>query len=214
MTVAPPPDTPADDQAAYDALADAVSDELVAAGLPVLPREYRREGTSASGVSIYVDDGVWVGWHISGALRDASSKAFRTGAWRPDGSEIHPAMRHSSTVQCALNDAMAAILTALGYHVRMDANDMDPGHFLVSQRQPGPTWREPVIPPLAGASGYSPGVRVRLLDGEYAGSVTTVVSSCWDAWPEHGPPVRYHVEHPHGTGELVVPAAAVTLADS
>jgi hypothetical protein len=45
------------------------------------------------------------------------------------------------------------------------------------------------------------------------GCVDASAGACWDTWPSHGPPVRYHVEQPHGTGELVVPAAAVTLAD-
>ena len=143
MTSTPPPS--ADDDALLRALADEVRAELATAGLPVLPHEYCQEDDSASGVSAHVADGVWVDWHIRSPLSEAAQRAFVVGAFLPDGSEIHPAIRHFSVVKDALNDAMAAILRALGYEVRIDASNLAPGTLLVSLREPGPTWRDPAV---------------------------------------------------------------------
>jgi hypothetical protein len=156
-------------------LPDAVREELVAAGLPVVPPE--REDRSVGGASVIDDSdnsGVWVDWIVSGALSEASVRAMAAGAWRRDGSSIHPAIRHSGTVKFTMRDAMAAILTEAGFDVGLDADDLQPATLLVRSRRPGPTWRSPAGP-LAGASGYFPGVRVRLIDGEFAGVVTTVI---------------------------------------
>lgn len=192
---------------------DAVREELVAAGLPVVQPE--REDRSVGGASVIDDSdnsGVWVDWIVSGALSDASVRAMAAGAWQRDGSSMHPAIRHSGTVKFTMRDAMAAILTEAGFDVGLDADDLQPATLLVRSRRPGPTWRSPAGP-LAGASGYFPGVRVRLIDGEFAGVVTTVISAQWDDRWADGPPDRYRVQHPHRTGALEVPAASVTLAE-
>lgn len=68
------------------------------------------------------------------------------------------------------------------------------------------------MPPLAGSAGYSPGVRVRLLAGEFTGCVTTVVSSTYGL-SVPGPLRRYRVKHPNGEGDLDVASEDVTLAD-
>ncbi|GAA1026906.1 hypothetical protein GCM10009557_06250 [Virgisporangium ochraceum] len=193
-------------------LSDDVREELVAAGLPVVPPE--REGRSVGGASVIDasdNAGVWIDWIVSGALSDASVRAMEVGAWQPDGSSMHPAIRQSGTVKFTMRGAMAAILTEAGFDVDLDADDLQPTTLLVRSRRPGPTWRSPAGP-LAGASGYSPGIRVCLIDGEFAGAVTTVVSAHWeDRWPD-GAPDRYRVQHPHGTSSLEVPATSVALA--
>ncbi len=68
-----------------------------------------------------------------------------------------------------------------------------------------------MVAPLASTSGYMPGVRVRLIEGDYAGTITTVITAHWHNWRAVGPPDLYRVEHPHGTGELDVPRTAVML---
>lgn len=196
-----------------NALADAVRDELLAAGLPVLPWEPSEvRGTGVSILADADDPEVWIGWVASETLRNAAVAALRAGAYRPDGSEVHPALRHSSAVSSAMLAAIAEILVAVGFRVETDADDMRPSELLVRGRQAGPSWRDPVVPPLAGSSGYGPGVRVRLIEGDHAGAVTTVTSACWYDWRRVGPPDLYRVVHPRGTGELDVPATAVTLA--
>ncbi|MEU4770491.1 hypothetical protein [Micromonospora sp. NPDC023644] len=201
---------------APDALADAVRGELVAAGLPVLPRE-AHEGVPGGGASVghgpEDDPGVWVGWVVGDVLRDRALRALEVGAYRHDGSEFHPTMRHRWAVGEAMAAAMAEVLRSAGYRVERNADDLRPGALLVRDRLPGPTWREPAAPPLAGSGGYLPGVRVRLVEGDHAGRVTTVVRAGWHALPPGGPPDVYRVGHPDGAGELDVPATAVTLAD-
>jgi hypothetical protein len=54
---------------------------------------------------------------------------------------------------------------------------------------------------------------VRLIDGEFAGVVTTVISAHWDDRSGDGPPDRYRVQHPHRTGSLEGPADSVALAE-
>lgn len=158
------------------------------------------------------DPEVWIGWVESNALRDAAITALQAGAFRHDGSEIHPALKHSATVTSAICTAMAEILASAGFQVVMDADDMRPSEVLVRGRHAGPSWRDPVVSPLAGSAGYGPGVRVRLIEGDHAGAVTTVISAHWHNWRASGPPDLYRVEHPRGTGALDVPASVVTLA--
>lgn len=94
----------------------------------------------------------------------------------------------------------------------MDADEYRPGELLVSAHEPGPHWRDPAVPPLAGSAGYFPGVRVWLLSGEFAGSVTTVVTGTYRL-SVPGPPLRYCAKHPNGEGELDVAPEDVTLAE-
>ena len=87
-----------------------------------------------------------------------------------------------------MSDAIQTILESAGFEVDKDVDDMQPGVLLVRARRPGPTWHDPVAPPLTGAGGYLSGVRVRLIDGEYAGCITTIISGLWPRWPDKGPP--------------------------
>ncbi|MEV4628248.1 hypothetical protein AB0J90_18435 [Micromonospora sp. NPDC049523] len=191
--------------------------ELAATGLPVLPDNYDVLAEEASGVSIELDEGgVWVSWQINSPLSEASARAFKVGAWRPDspdGFDGHPAMHHCAVVRDAMQEALKTILRSLGYGVQVDADEYRPGELLVSARAPGPHWRDPAMPPLAGSAGYSPGVRVRLLSGDFAGSVTTVVSGTYRLSASSGPPLRYAVKHPQGEGELNVAPEDLTLAE-
>lgn len=147
-------------------LADEIRAELAVAGLPILPPDHALQTEQVSGVSVEVDEeSVWVSWENS-PLNDASQCTFRVGAWRPggrDGSDAHPAMRHYWVVRNALTESLAVILRSLGYGIQVDANEYRPGELLVSARVPGPHWRDPAVPPLAGSAGYFPGMRVRLL---------------------------------------------------
>ena len=83
----------------------------------------------------------------------------------------------------------AAVLRSLGYPIQEDADEYHPGELLVSARAPGPHWRDPAVPPLAGSAGYFPGARERLLTGEFAGCVTTVVSGTYRS-SAPGPPLH------------------------
>lgn len=191
-------------------LVEEIRAELAAVGLPIHSPELRQ----VSGVSVEAaEDSVWVSWAIRGPLSEASQRAFMVGAYRPDsadGFDGHPAIAHWAAVRNALTQALAAILRSLGYGVKTDADEYRTGELLVSARAPGPHWRDPAVPPLAGSAGYSPGVRVRLLAGEFAGSVTTIVTATYQSEP--GPPTLYSVKHPDGEGELDVAPEHVTLA--
>jgi hypothetical protein len=55
-------------------------------------------------------------------------------------------------------------------------------------------------------------VRVRLLAGEFAGCLTTVVS-CTYGLSVPGPLRPYRVKHPNGEGDLDVAPEDVTLAE-
>jgi hypothetical protein len=207
---------PSRDDCEPEGLASEIRGELSAAGLPVLPPGYELQLQRASGVSVEVDeDSVWVSWEISSPLSEASQRAFVVGAYRrdnPDVLDAHPAMLHWLAVRRALTEALTAILRSLGYGVAADADVYRPGQLLVSARAPGPHWRDPAVPPLAGSAGYSPGVRVRLLTGQFAGSVTTIITGTYRL-SKPGPPLRYSVEHPDGEGKLDVAPEDVTLAE-
>jgi len=199
-----------------EGLANEIRGELAVAGLPVLPPDHDVRPQQASGVSVEVDEGsVWVSWKISSPLSEASQRAFRVGAYRPDSPDrldAHPAMLHWLAVKRALTEALTAILRSLGYGVEADADEYRPGELLVSARTPGPHWRDPAVPPLAGSAGYSPGVRVRLLTGQFAGSVTTIATRTYSL-SARGAPFRYSVGHPDGEGKLDVAPEDITLAE-
>lgn len=207
---------PSRDDSQPQGLANEIRAELAAAGLPVLSPDHDLQPQQVSGVSVEVDeDSVWVSWEIRSPLSEASRRAFTVGAWRPgspEGFDGHPAMRHCFVVRSALIEALTAILRSLGYGIEADADEYRPGELLVSPRAPGPHWRDPAVPPLAGSAGYSPGVRVRLLTGEFAGSVTTIATGTYQL-SVLGPPLRYSVKHPNGEGELDVAPEDITLAE-
>jgi hypothetical protein len=135
--------TPADaetrDQRA--ALARAVKEELLAAGLPVTPDDAVLDSSLTAGAHVYVDrladsgGGVCVSWKTHFVLRTAAIEALRQH--RFDDPSIH--LR--GKVAEVMLDAMAEILTAAGFSVAKDVNDMAPFDLLVQERQSDPSWR-------------------------------------------------------------------------
>jgi hypothetical protein len=189
-----------------DELADAVRVELTAAGLTVLVPEQDH-----GGVLIVADHGVWVCWKPSAELSAAAMAVLRRGAYREGRSQIHISLAHQGTVAKAMNGAIATILTATGFDVRDDADDYHhPMELLIGQRRTVPHWRDPIDPALDGASGFMPGVRVRVLSGQFAGNELTVSTTSVDF---HTNTVTgYRLEHPSGDGFLDVPPDAVEFA--
>lgn len=205
-----------DDDGELVSLADEIRAELAVTGLPVLSSDHDLRAQLISGVLVEADEeNVWVSWKIYGPLSEAMHRALLVGAYRPNspsGFDGHLAIQHWGAARNALTEAISAILRSLGYGVDEDADEYRAGELLVSPRKPGPHWRDLAVPPLAGSAGYSPGVRVRLLTGEYAGSVTTVVTGTYDL-SVPGPPMRYSVKHPNGGDDLNVQPEDVTLAE-
>jgi hypothetical protein len=218
-----PATTPESQDGSMSALAVEIRTELAAAGLPLHPGYYDALGDQVSGALVEPADGfepnqgcAWVIWEISSPLADASLRARMVGAWRraSDGStEWHPAMRHKWAVQAAMSNALETILQSLGYEVVRDVDEYRPTALLVRARVAGPHWRDRAVPPLAGSTGYSGGIRVRLLTGEFAGAVTTVVSHKYPLGKIIGPPLEYTVKHPDGEGQLTVAPEDLTLAE-
>lgn len=189
-----------------DELANAVRDELTAAGLTVLGPE-----GDHGGVRIVAEDGVWVSWESGAELSATAMAVLRRGAYREGRSQIHIALAHQGTVTKAMNGAIAAILTATGFDVQDDADDYHhPMELLVGSRRAVPHWRDPIDPTLDGASGFMPGVRVRVRSGEFAGAELTVSSSGVDLRTRAV--TGYRLKHPSGDGFLEVPPDAVEFA--
>ncbi|GIE76774.1 hypothetical protein Aph02nite_27240 [Actinoplanes philippinensis] len=222
MPLLPPP-MPESHRAELSAFADEVRAELAAAGLPIHPGHEDQRGDEVSGVLVELADdfepgqgGVWVSWWINSPLAEAALRARRVGAWRRDGAggtEWHPALRHLFVVRAAMSSALEEILQSLGYAVLRDVDDYREEGLLVRTRAPGPHWRDRAVPPLAGSTGYTPGIRVRLVAGDFAGAVTTVISHKHPLGKIIGPPLEYTVEHPDGEGQLTVAPEDLTLAE-
>jgi hypothetical protein len=153
-------------------LVESIRDELTNVGLTVLGPE-----GGYGGVEIEIDDeGVWVGWKPGRQLTAATMAALRRGAYR--GTERHPSLDYRAAAVEAMTDAIAAILTTAGFDVRKGANDYHhPAELLVESRRVEAHWRDPIAAPLDGASGFMPGVRVRVLTGELAGAQLVVVTT-------------------------------------
>ena len=161
------------------------------------------------GVQLAVDEGgVWVSWKPGPRLAAASMAAFRRGAYR--GDDMRPALRHRGTVVKAMNDAIAAVLTATGFDVREGADEYHPMELLVESRRTVPDWRDPIAAPLDGASGFTPGVRVRVLAGELAGAELIVATT--KVGLETREVVGYQLRHPSGDGVVDVSPDAVEFA--
>ncbi len=118
-------------------LARAVREDLAAAGLPVAADEL----AVAAGARVYVDElddgGVFVDWDVHFALSSAAKDALSEGK-----QDIDPAIALAGAAARAMQDAIAAILTAAGYSVVKGANDMAPFQLLVIERRPGPCWQD------------------------------------------------------------------------
>lgn len=186
-------------------LVDDVRAELTAAGLTVVGDEPH----DSPGVSVTVDDGsVRARWNPGPALTRAARAVLRRGAYALEHDDAHPALRHSGVVVDAMNDAIARILTASGFDVQADTDDYGPMGLLVTARQAGPHWRDPIGPPLDGHSGFMPGVRVRVLAGEYTGIELFVHSVPMSS----GRPSGYRLHRPDGDGLVEVAVDDVEFA--
>jgi hypothetical protein len=123
-----------------ETLARAVREELVAAGLPVTSGDAALDSTLTTGAHVYVDEvgDVNIHWKTHFVLRSAAMEALSRG--QVDDPSIH---LNGKTAE-AMQDAIAEILTAAGYRVTKDANDMAPSHLLVQEppRQAEPSWRD------------------------------------------------------------------------
>ncbi|MFB9830659.1 hypothetical protein [Actinoallomurus acaciae] len=123
-------------------LAAAVRDELAAAGLPLVPQD----GNPAvgAGAHVYVDSlddesggGVFVEWRVHFVLSSAALDALSAG-----GQASDPAIRFAGRAKGAMQDAIAEILSAAGYTVAKDVNDLTPYQLMVRERHPSPSWRD------------------------------------------------------------------------
>ena len=133
----------AETQARRVALADAVREDLAAAGLPVVPGGDGFDTDLSHGAKVYVDQftdedggGVFVGWSSHYVVEAAAGEAVMLGA-----AEDDPAIMFSGKVAEAMQDAIAAILVAAGYSVETDVNDYAPYDLLVLGRERQESWR-------------------------------------------------------------------------
>ncbi|MFC4009397.1 hypothetical protein ACFOY2_19345 [Nonomuraea purpurea] len=187
-----------------DDLVESIRDELTNVGLPVLGPE-----GSHGGVQIEVDEGVWVSWKPGRKLTAAGMAALRRGAYR--GDERHPSLEYRGTAIEAMNDAIAAILNAAGFDVREGTDEYHhPMELLVESRRTVPHWRDPIAAPLDGASGFMPGVRVRVLAGELAGTELVVATAKVNLRTSEL--VGYQLRRPGGDGVIDVTPGNVELA--
>jgi hypothetical protein len=119
-------------------LADDVREDLLAAGLPVAASN----SEFAPGAYVYVDNltdedggGVWVDWNEHFVPRWAGMHAVN------EGREDDPVFTFAGAVADIMEEALFQILTAAGYTVEKDANDMAPYHLRVTGRAERPGWR-------------------------------------------------------------------------
>ena len=124
------------------ALAAAVREELAAAGLPLVPQD--GNPSVSAGAHVYVDPlddesggGVFVEWRVHFVLSSAAMDALSEG-----GQASDPSIRFAGRAKGAMQDAMAEILSAAGYTVAKDVNDLAPYQLLVRERHPSPSWRD------------------------------------------------------------------------
>ncbi|BBH69465.1 hypothetical protein ACTI_61500 [Actinoplanes sp. OR16] len=187
-------------------LAASVRDELRSAGLTVLGPEDRHGGAEVDTDG----DGVWVCWHPGAELVDAGLAALRRGAYRP-GGEQHRSLRHRGVVDEAITRAIKEILEAAGFTVREGADEYHrPMQLLVESRRDVAHWRDPIGPDLDGASGFVPGLRVRVLAGEFAGAELEVAAARHRLGSLE--PLGYELRLPNGGGVIEVAAGDVVYA--
>jgi hypothetical protein len=126
------------------ALARAVRQDLAAAGLPVTTGDEWFVDALHTGAHVTIDGlddesggGVIVYWVVHHVLRTASQKATFSG------DRNNAALRHAGAACSAMQDAIAEILTAAGYAVVKDYNDLAPFQMKVLGRTPpGPSWQD------------------------------------------------------------------------
>src|SRR5690349_15866516 len=116
------------------ALAVEVLNDLTVAGLPALLGTDQGTSHLTPGAHVSVDPfadtagGVYVAWATHFALRSAAMDALS------EGREDDQAITLVGTAAKAMQDAIAEILTAAGYQVVKDADDMEPFMLTVLDR--------------------------------------------------------------------------------
>jgi hypothetical protein len=125
------------------ALAQAVQEDLAAAGLPITTGSTGFETALAAGAHVFFDHlddqsggGVFVEWNVHHVLRSAALTAVT------EGRSDHPTVVHSGAAARAMQDAIAEILTATGCTIRKNYSDLEPFQLRVIARNPQPSWRD------------------------------------------------------------------------
>jgi len=122
------------------ALADLVSSDLAIAGIPLVP-DYLHGGHPLGpvGAHVFADNlghrGVFISWVSHSILTSASLEAWSEGRTGPD----NPAGQWKETVDTAMQNAMATILSSIGYEV-VSADDESGPQLIVTQRAPESPW--------------------------------------------------------------------------
>jgi hypothetical protein len=118
-------------------IAARVRKDLAAAGLPLVVDDAE---FGQSGAHVYVDTldddsggGVFVAWYADHVLRVAAMDAVREGRQGDRSIEL------AGKVSAVMQDAIAEILSEMGYTVVKNANDMAPFHLLVTEQQVTPS---------------------------------------------------------------------------
>jgi hypothetical protein len=119
-------------------LAQAVRDDLRAAGLPVCSGDDDPRVRSGACVSVDPaadeDWAVWVSWEPSPSLRQAAAEADASGRTED------PVRWHHGRVLVGMERAIVEILLSIGYPIAAEASEMDPFAVLV-KGFPDPTER-------------------------------------------------------------------------
>ncbi|WP_409184101.1 hypothetical protein F9C11_07135 [Amycolatopsis sp. VS8301801F10] len=125
---------PDDPLARLYALADLVRSDLAIAGIPLVP-DYLHGGHPLGPVGAHVfavnlgHRGVFIRWVSHSILKSASLEAWSEGRSGPD----NPAGQWNNTIDAAMQNAMATILSSIGYEV-VTVDDDSGAELIVTQR--------------------------------------------------------------------------------
>jgi hypothetical protein len=124
-----------------DVLVTLVREELVAAGLPVVPGD-NPVGVAGAEVKVDVPDlrGVTVDWQEHTVFWDASQEAWAEDPLR-EGAECAAFGKLAAAIGEAMAEAMRKILTAAGLEVTGSGNDYAPDQLLVTRRLAPSPWQ-------------------------------------------------------------------------
>ncbi|WP_410665975.1 hypothetical protein [Amycolatopsis sp. lyj-84] len=121
-------------------LANLVSSDLAVAGIPLVP-DYLHGGHPLGpvGAHVFADNlghrGVFISWVSHSILTSASLEAWSEGRTGQD----NPAGQWKSTIDTAMQNAMATILSSIGYEV-VTADDESEAELVVTARAAGGPW--------------------------------------------------------------------------
>ncbi|MFD6070290.1 hypothetical protein [Amycolatopsis lurida] len=159
------------------ALADLVRSDLAIAGIPLVP-DYLHGGRPFGpvGAHVFADNlghrGVFISWVSHSILESASLEAWSQGRTGPD----NPAGQWKTTIDTAMQNAMATILSSIGYEV-VTVDDDAGAELIVTQRGDESPW-------LAWYRNQTDRVRAKSLDTAER-LRTTTDEATWDERPPH-----------------------------